>query len=107
MLDYKIRKKAKETAHIGTWFILKIVFWIPNIFLPMRETHWVIDQSEFSILTEWRTLIGRLHTYMLYTIQESVLLRFHDLFSILFQLKIKNQHLDLQEKKSILKGINQ
>ena len=62
----------------------------------------MIDQSEFSILTEWRTLIGRLHTYMIYTIQESVLLRFHDVSPTLFQLKKKNQHLDLQEKESTI-----
>ena len=33
MLHYKIRKTGKKTAYIGTWFNLRIVFWIPYIIL--------------------------------------------------------------------------
>ena len=45
--------------------------------------------------------------YMLFIIQGSVLLRFHDLSSTLFELKKKNQDLDLQVKESTSRESNQ
>ena len=73
----------------------------------MRETHRVIDQSEFSFLTEWRIFIGRLHTYYIcYSLLKRAFLRFHVLSSTLFQLKKENQQLDLQGKESLLERIN-